>query len=106
MGKVDSEVVKYVCGLYEEFATYISQGEMRKYLTGIIDFIQYANKYYDDSMPWNYAKNDLDKFYDITSTCIFIMANMINLFFPALPNGSEKLAKMLGITENMPIHWC
>lgn len=99
MGKVDSEVVKYVCGLYEEFATYISQGDMRKYLTGIIDFIQYANKYYDDSMPWIYAKNDLAKFYNITSTCVFIMANMINLFLPALPNGTEKLAKMLGITE-------
>lgn len=98
-GAADSNVVNYISNLYKEFADYISHGEMRKYVLGIIDLIQYANKYYDDNTPWIYAKSDLDRFYEITRTCVFIMTNMVNLFSPVLPKGTDSLAKMLGITE-------
>lgn len=98
-GEVDNNVIEYISALYEEWSNYIAQGEMRKYANGIIELIQYANKYYDENTPWVYAKSDLAKFYDITSTCVFVMVNMINLFAPAMPNGTDILADMLGITE-------
>lgn len=60
--------------------------------------IQYANKYYDEAKPWVAAKEDPELFGNITANCIYLMANMANLFSPVIPQGCEVLARMFGIT--------
>jgi len=65
----------------------------------MVDFIQYANKYYDEAKPWVAAKEDLARFGDITATCLYMIANMANLFSPVIPVGTEALRKMLSLPE-------
>ena len=65
----------------------------------MVDFIQYANKYYDEAKPWVAAKEDAARFGDITATCLFMIANMANLFAPVLPVGTDALRKTLALPE-------
>ncbi|MBE6607045.1 MAG: methionine--tRNA ligase [Ruminococcaceae bacterium] len=97
-GTVDPEIKAYVEGLYESIGNKIDAGELRSAAEEMVTVIQYANKYYDESKPWVAAKEDAELFGNITASCIYLMANMANLFNPLIPQGTEILAKMLGIT--------
>ena len=65
-----------------------------------MDYVSSGNKYYDENEPWNLAKNNLDKFYDVTYTCVYMMANISNLIDPFMPNTTGKINRILNITNN------
>ena len=96
-GKVDERVREHVRSLYNSMGDKIEAGENRSYAEDVVEFIQYANKYYDESKPWVAAKEDMEAFGNITATCLYMAANMANLFAPLIPCGAEALAKLLGI---------
>ena len=58
-----------------------------------------GNKYYDESTPWVAVKEDINRFNDITYTCIYMIANIANLINPFLPETSNKIKNMLGFNE-------
>ena len=41
--------------------------------------------------------NNLDKFNDITYTCIYMIANIANLINPFMPDTSRKIKEMLSL---------
>ncbi len=94
---IDDEIKKYVQNTYDEIGKLYEAGELKTACTKLYDYIQFANKYYDTNTPWTYAKKDLDKFNKITSNCLYLMANMANLYSPIIPKGCQKLKDMLGV---------
>ena len=98
-GKVDADVFAHVTSLYETIGAKMENGELRSATEDMVDFIQYANKYYDEAKPWVAAKEDAARFGDITATCLFMIANMANLFAPVLPVGTDALRKTLALPE-------
>ena len=46
------------------------------------------------------VKEDIDKFNDVTYTCLNLMANISNLIEPFIPKSSHKLMNMLKINNN------
>ena len=65
----------------------------------VFDYIGLGNKYYDESTPWVAVKEDINKFNDITYTCIYMIANIANLINPFLPETSNKIKEMLNLDE-------
>lgn len=98
-GTVDGEVKAYVESLYGSMGDKFESGELRSAAEDMVDFIQYANKYYDEAKPWVAAKEDMARFGDITATCLYLMANMANLFAPVIPVGTEALRKILSLPK-------
>lgn len=99
-GTVDPEVKAHIEGLYKSMGELFDNAELRSATEEMVTLIQYANKYYDDQKPWVQAKEeDLTAFANTTATCLYLMANMANLFAPVIPNGCEKLAAVLGIEK-------
>ena len=98
-GQVEPAVKAYVDGLYESLGAKIEGGELRDATETMVEVIQYANKYYDDAKPWVAAKEDAARFGDITATCLYLMANMANLFAPVIPVGTEALRDMLRLPK-------
>ena len=97
-GKVDTAVKEYVSSLYEKMGSAYDSAELRSAADMMVELISYANKYYDDQKPWVQAKEeDITPFANTTATCLYIMANMANLFAPIIPQGCEKLASVLGL---------
>ena len=99
-GKVDEEVRAHVQELYKSLGEKYDNAELRSVSEAMVELIGYANKYYDDQKPWIQAKEeDLTAFGNTTASCLYLMANMANLFAPIIPEGCEKLAKVLQMGE-------
>ena len=99
-GTIDPEVEKHVEEQYDIIGTKIEAGELRSAAEDMVNLIGYANKYYDDQKPWIQAKaEDLSDFYNTTATCCYLMANLANIMAPLIPDGAERLSKILPMEE-------
>ena len=99
-GKIDSNIVELTKDTYKKVSSLIEEGELKSAIELIMDYVSSGNKYYDENEPWNLAKNNLDKFYDVTYTCVYMMANISNLIDPFMPNTTGKINRILNITNN------
>lgn len=100
-GSVDLEIVELTKKLYDVIDEKIANGELRSAVEDMVSYIQEANRYYDLQKPWIQVKeeNQTD-FNNTTATCLYMMANMSNLFSPVIPFGCAKLRNMLQIETN------
>ncbi len=94
-GEIDEEVITKTQRFYNIIGEKIEKGELRTAAEEMVSYIQFANKYYDDKKPWVRVKESIEEFNKITSTCIYMMANMANLFAPVIPNSTMKLREIL-----------
>lgn len=98
-GKVDESIIEATDKVYKVVGSLIENGEFKNALSYIIEYVNLANKYYDENQPWVQVKENIDKFNDITYTCTYMMANLSNLIAPFLPNASLKIKQMLSLPE-------
>lgn len=96
---VDEETVNITKEVYKSVAESFEKAEIRNAVQKIVDYISYANKYYDSNEPWLRVKDNIDEFNKITYTCIYIMANLANLIYPILPKASKKIKTMLSFED-------
>lgn len=97
---LDKEVVEVVESTYKTVGNLLANGEIKDATTKLYDFVQYANKYYDTNEPWTLAKTDLNKFNSVTSNCLYLIANMANLYEPIMPKRAQIVADLLGFKLN------
>lgn len=98
-GIIDTKVIEVIQSMYDRIGEKISKGDFRDTILLMIELIQFANRYYDENAPWLLVKSDIDAFNNVTASCIYIAANMSNLFAPVLPDACEKLRKTLCIDK-------
>jgi methionyl-tRNA synthetase len=98
-GNIDKTIIEKTKEAYEKIGTCFEKGELKMASTLIMEYISDANKYYDASEPWVKVKEDINAFNDVTYTCLYIIANIANLIYPILPEGSKKIKNMLSLNE-------
>ena len=96
---VDENIKNETINAYKVIGDSFEKGEIRNATIKIIEYISLANKYYDSKEPWVQVKENIDEFNKTTYTCVYMMANMANMIYPILPNGSEKIRKILNIQD-------
>lgn len=101
-GNVDSEIINKTKELYKNVGLLIEQGELRNAIENVVSYAVMGNKYYDENEPWNKVKEDINKFNDITYTCVYMMANLSNLLNPFIPESANKIKNMLNLE---PFKW-
>lgn len=97
---LDKDVENTVKETYEKIGQLIEKGELKEAATRLYDYVQYANKYYDQNTPWVLAKNNPTEFDKITSNCLYLIVNMANLYEPILPKRADIVKKLLGVKNN------
>ncbi len=100
VGTVDSYIRARTLQAYKSVGKLIEAGEIRELSEELFNYIQLANKYYDESQPWIKVKENIEEFNNITATCIYMIANMANLLDVITPNATKKVEDMLGLTIN------
>ena len=100
-GIVNSDIIDITKKFYINIGNNIALGNFRVSIEEMIEYIQIANKYYDEQQPWVQVKTAPDIFANITATCLYMMANMSNLFAPVLVNGCGTLRDMLQISQDL-----
>jgi len=98
-GKIDSENKVKVEYLYTEIGSLIKEGQFKKSLEQIFEFVRYANKYFDEQKPWIQIKEDKASCDKTMANCVYIIANLAQLLNPFLPFSSEKVKVMMGLKE-------
>ena len=96
---VDENIKNETIDAYKVIGDCFEKGEIRNATIKIIEYLSLANKYYDSKEPWVQVKENINEFNKTTYTCVYMMANMANMIYPILPNGSEKIRKILNIQE-------
>ncbi len=99
-GIVDEEIRKLTKEAYTKVGELIEQGKLRLALETAINYVMAGNKYYDEQKPWVQVVENIEDFNNTTYTCVYMMANMANLFSPFIPSSCEKIKQKLGITED------
>ncbi len=98
-GNIDPKIKEITEEKYKKIGSLIEEAELKSALEEVFDYIGLGNKYYDESTPWVAVKDDINKFNDITYTCIYMIANIANLINPFLPETSNKIKEMLNLDE-------
>lgn len=98
--ELDKDVEQEVEKTYALIGDLLQKGEIKEATTRLYDYVQYANKYYDTNEPWVLAKTDAKKFDAVTSNCIYLIANMANLYEPIMPERARILSELLGFSLN------
>ena len=91
----DSEIESKLKELYVTVGSDIDNGDIKKGIETIFDFISYSNKYFDENEPWNLAKTDVDKCEKVLYNCCNIILNVNNLLKPYLIESTIKVEKYL-----------
>lgn len=97
---VDPAVVEAVEAEYEKVGALYEANELRAVAEEMYAFVQYANRYYDESKPWVLAKEDKAGFDKVTATCLYLIVNIANMYMPIMPKTSKKVFELLGVNEN------
>jgi len=90
---------------WEEVKSYcmMSAKEMRfnDYLSKISELVNMANKYIEDSQPWNLAKSNEKKDKEKLNEILYTLSESIRLsslmLYPVMPVASAKIYKQIGI---------
>ncbi len=98
-GKLNEQAKAEIEKTYKEVANLIENLEFRTATEKVMELVEYANKYYDESKPWIQKKEDIEGFNNTIYTCAVIIANLSNLFEPFMPKACEKIREYLKIAN-------
>lgn len=98
-GIIEDTVRDYTQKTYKIIGDFYEKGEIRNATNQMLEYISFANKYYDAKQPWIQVKESIDDFNDTTYNCTYMIANMSNLIRPILPGASDKIKSMLNLPE-------
>lgn len=98
-GVVNEEIIKLTQETYVKVGQLIEEGKLRAACETAMAYVTAGNKFYDEQKPWIQVIEDIEEFNNTTYTCVYMMANMANLFSPFIPSTCERVKEKLGITE-------
>ena len=93
--EIDQEVEYKLKRLFETVGEDIDNGNVKEGLIKIFDFINYANKYFDEKEPWKLAKENIEECNNVLLNCVNIILNVNILLKPYLPFSCEKVEEYL-----------
>lgn len=86
--------------LYKKVGNCINDGNVKAGIKQIFEFINYANKYFDEKEPWSLYKTDIKACSDVLYNCVNIIFNLNTILSPYLPFTKEIVDKYLNATND------
>lgn len=103
-GKVDSVIKQLTEETFIKVGKLIEEGKLKQAAETAMDYVAAGNKYYDENKPWIQVLEDIESFNNTTYTCVYMMANMANLFSPFMPETCQKIKEKLDLSPNVCWH--
>ena len=95
--KLDETVQTEVKKTYKEVQICIDNLEFKAATDRVMQLVEFANKYYDEKQPWVQKKENEEEFNNTIYNCVYIIANLSNLFEPFMPESCQKIRDYLGL---------
>ncbi len=100
-GIVDESIKQLTAETFEKVGALIEEGKLRLALETAMNYASAGNKFYDDNKPWVQVVDDINGFNNTTYTCVYMMANMANLFAPFIPETCQKIKAKLALNKDV-----
>lgn len=97
---INSTIQDKVNHLYKEVGEGIERTSFKEALEKIFELVRFSNKYFDEQQPWIQVREDAESCKQTLADCVYLIANLAHILTPFLPFSSEKVKKMINITES------
>ena len=97
--ETDKKLLNNLINSLPKLVDYMNSQNLNEYIKMVVNFSFDANKYFNDSEPWNVKKKDPDRMKSILFTILQQIKNISILLNPIIPNSTNKVLSSL----NLPI---
>ncbi|MFC1750861.1 methionine--tRNA ligase [Pseudomonadota bacterium] len=94
--KSEGEFAEKLSGIWKTYEEAIDEFDLRKGLEQASTLADFANKYIDDTKPWELAKNDEEDLKKVMYVLLEILRHIALLLLPYLPGTAEEILRRLG----------
>jgi methionyl-tRNA synthetase len=99
LNKADNEMIELLQKFPQKVSSYFDSYKIKDGVLEIMNLARAGNKYFNDSEPWQTVKSDKVKCGTTLNICLNTIYTLAELFYPVIPFTSEKIFKMLNISE-------
>jgi methionyl-tRNA synthetase len=97
--ELDSNVLAEIATLKDSVASNIETFHFREALREAMNIARAGNRYLQEAEPWKVAKTDMERTATILNVAAQITGALTIVMEPFLPFASERMARMLGMSE-------
>ncbi len=102
--EIDKNITESIKSYSSRIASYYENYKFKDALSETMNLVRDANKYFNDTEPWKVIKEDKARCGTIINICLQLCKTFAVIFNPVLPFTSEKLLRMLNVTES-EMYW-
>ena len=102
-GQHETALLSEIEGVKTRLAAALDSFHFREGLREAMELARLGNRYLQETEPWKLAKTDPEATSTVLYTALQLCADIAVAFQPFLPFTSERLTRMLGLTE--PLAW-
>ncbi|MCK4559144.1 MAG: methionine--tRNA ligase [Calditrichia bacterium] len=106
-GKLDSsdkELKKLLSEAPQKVGHYIDNFQIRQGVREAMDVARFANKYFNDKMPWKTIKSEPEICATTLSLCIETIKTLSVILEPVIPFTAEKIKKLINLPNSKEIN--
>ncbi|MEM9325983.1 MAG: methionine--tRNA ligase [Bacteroidota bacterium] len=96
---IDQQLLQDMAAFPGKIGASLDAFRFREALGGLMDAARAGNKYLADTEPWKVIKTDRERVETILHVALQIVANLSVLSSPFLPNASQAIRGLLGLSE-------
>ena len=96
-GKVDEKIKDLTFETFNKVGSLLEHGKIKQAVETAMSYVGAGNKYYDEQKPWVQVFENIESFNNTTYTCVYMMANIANLFAPLIPDTCKKIKEKLNL---------
>ncbi len=93
--KIDADMLNLISDYPRKISALFESYKIKEGVLEIMNLARAGNKYFNDSEPWKTIKSDKERSATTLNICLQIIYTLAELFYPVIPNSSEKLFKMI-----------
>jgi methionyl-tRNA synthetase len=97
----DDRVEKKIRAAVSEVQSLLDHVKLRDGLAKVSYVAAIGNEYFQRNEPWNLVKTDRERCTQVIYFCANVCKTLAVLLYPYLPSSAEKIARMLGSTEQI-----
>jgi methionyl-tRNA synthetase len=106
-GKLDSadnELKKMLSEAPQKVGDFIEKFQIRQSVREALIIARYANKYFNDKMPWKTIKSEPEQCATTLSLCLETIKTLSVILEPVIPFTTAKIKKLINLTDNKDVN--
>jgi len=104
LDSADEELKKRLSQAPNKVGRFIDNFQIRQGVWEAMDLARFANKYFNDKMPWKTIKSDPEKCATTLSLCIETIKTLSVIFEPVIPFTTDKIKRLINLPESGDIN--